>query len=367
MSYTVFNKKPVDHLEQPFFFGEELNVARTETVKHRVIDDLTEKQLGFFWRPSELNLSKDIIDFSKLQEHEQHMFIANLKYQTLLDSVQGRAPSIAFLPICSDPALERWIETWSMVEGSIHAASYSHIIRTILPHGMSKVFDEIVTIDEIQERAASVTEAYDNLIQCNCKRMLRTEDYCEDEHRKWLYLTMVAVNVLEAFRFYVSFAVSFSFGERKIMEGNAKTIALIARDEILHLKGTEYILNQWHNNKECPKMYETSIKYRDEAIAIFLEAEQQEKAWAKYLFSLGSVVGLNENVLCKYVEHLVDNRMRRVGLPSPYPITKNPLPWMSNWLNSDNHQVAPQESEKTNYVTGGLDTDTGDMDFGEDL
>lgn len=352
---TVFNKNKVEHLEQPLFFGAELNVARTETVKHRVIDDLTNKQLGFFWRPSEVDLTKDIIDYSKLAEHESFMFLANLKYQSLLDSVQGRAPTMAFLPICSDPAYERWVETWAFSE-TIHSESYTHILRTVLPTTATEVFDSIIDTNEIMERAGSIGSYYDTLIRYNCMRELGLPGYNEYKHKKALYLCMHAVNALEAIRFYVSFAVTFSFGERKIMEGVAKTIGLIARDEALHLKGTQWTLRHWQRGGEGSEWERIAKECEEEAISIFETAIMEEKQWARYLMSLGTVVGLNVSILDSYIDYIADQRMRSVGLRTntETPI-KNPLPWMNNWLRSDDKQIAPQETEVTSYVTAGLD------------
>lgn len=354
---TVFNRKNVKHLEEPLFFGSELNVARTETVKHKVVEELATKQLGFYWRPTEINLTKDIIDYQGLQDHEKHMFIANLKYQSLLDSIQGRAPVMAFLPVCSDPALERWIETWSFSE-TIHSESYTHILRTVLPTEMTEVFDSIIDTQEIMERADSIGKYYDTLLELNAMRLLRTSQYSEEAHVKALYLCMHAVNALEAIRFYVSFAVTFSFGERKTMEGVAKTMSLIARDEALHLKGTQWIIRQLQ--LEFPTL---TKECEEEAISIFLTAAEEEKRWAAYLMKLGPVVGLNENILCKYIDYITRQRMRAVNLPCELDaLDKTPLPWMKNWLNTDDKQVAPQETELTSYVTGGLSM-TGTLDF----
>jgi ribonucleoside-diphosphate reductase beta chain len=352
---SVFNKNKVDHMIQPLFFGEELNVARTETVKHKVIDDLTNKQLGFFWRPTEVNLMKDVIDYELLADHEKHMFLANLKYQSLLDSVQGRAPTMAFLPICSDPCYERWIETWAFSE-TIHSESYTHILRTVLPTSATAVFDSIIDTKEIMQRATSIGGYYDDLIRHNCMRELALPEYDEYAHKKALYLCMHAVNALEAIRFYVSFAITFSFGERKIMEGVAKTISLIARDEALHLKGTQWTIRQWQRGLEGTEWKQIADECHNEAVAIFETAKTEEKDWGVYLMSLGAVVGLNTKIINDYIDYIANQRMRAVGLLSEETvITKNPLPWMNNWLKTDDRQVAPQETEVTTYITAGLD------------
>lgn len=229
MTYSVFNQTPNDATKENLFFGQSVNVARFDQQRYPTFDKLTDKQNGFFWQPQEVDVSKDRIDFAGLSVHEQHIFLSNLKYQTLLDSVQGRGPSAVLLPLVSVPELESWVIAWTYFE-QIHAKSYTHIIRNIL-NDPSEVFDDIVVNEEILKRASDLSRYYDDLYNAtidyhangeNAKVTLR-------DLKKKLYLCLVAINVLEGIRFYVSFACSFAFAERKLMEGNAKIIKLIAR------------------------------------------------------------------------------------------------------------------------------------------
>jgi ribonucleoside-diphosphate reductase beta chain len=238
--YSVFNRSNNNALEEPMFLGNSVNVSRFDKQRYPFFEKLTEKQISFFWRPEEIDLAKDKIDFAQLTPHEQHIFISNLKYQTLLDSVQGRSPNVVLLPLTSLPELETWIETWAFYE-TIHSRSYTHILRNIFTEP-SEVLDDIMVNENILKRAEEVSKYYDDLYQ-----------YSLDYHKgnkvdlyllkKKLYLCLMAVNALEGIRFYVSFACSFAFAERKMMEGNAKIIKLIARDEQLHLNGTQHILS----------------------------------------------------------------------------------------------------------------------------
>jgi ribonucleoside-diphosphate reductase beta chain len=353
------------------FFGRSVNVARYDRQKYPIFEKLIEKQLSFFWRPEEVDLTKDRKDFSDMPEHEKHIFLSNLKYQTLLDSVQGRSPNIAFLPVVSLPELETWFETWAFSE-TIHSRSYTHIIRNIITEP-SVVFDEIVTNPEIVRRAESVTRLYDEFIELVTVYSLygpgikevdgRTLDASMYNLKKKLYLTLVSVNVLEAIRFYVSFACSFAFAERAIMEGNAKIIRLIARDEALHLTGTQQMLNILASGRDDPDFKQIATECRQDVIGIFQEAAQQEKDWAVYLFSKGSMIGLNARILGDYVEYITNVRMRALGLDDIFPARQNPLPWMNAWLISDNVQVAPQESEISSYLVGQIDNDVETEDF----
>ena len=371
MSYSTFTTSDHDATLEPMFFGRSVNVARYDRQKYPIFEKLIEKQLSFFWRPEEVDLTKDRKDFADMPEHEKHIFLSNLKYQTLLDSVQGRSPNIAFLPVVSLPELETWFETWAFSE-TIHSRSYTHIIRNIITEP-SKVFDEIVTNPEIVRRAETVTRLYDEFIELVTVYSLYGPGEREVEGRrldatlynlkKKLYLTLVSVNVLEAIRFYVSFACSFAFAERAIMEGNAKIIRLIARDEALHLTGTQQMLNILASGKDDPDFKKIAVECRQDVIEIFREAAQQEKDWAVYLFSQGSMIGLNARILGDYVEYITNVRMKALGLEDLFPARQNPLPWMNAWLISDNVQVAPQESEISSYLVGQIDNDVETEDF----
>lgn len=373
MTYQTFNRNEFDALKQPMFFGENVNVSRYDVQKYPIFEQLIEKQLSFFWRPEEVDLSSDRGDFASLPEHEKHIFVSNLKYQTLLDSVQGRSPNVALLPIVSLPELETWIETWSFSE-TIHSRSYTHIIRNIVPNP-AEIFDDIMQNEQIIERAISVTRYYDDLIESvnNYNNFgvgthtINGEEVVVDLHelKKKLYLTIASVNILEAIRFYVSFACSFAFAERAKMEGNAKVIKLIARDEALHLTSTQHMMQIFAQGKDDPEMAEIARECEQEVIDMFTDAAQQEKDWADYLFKEGSMIGLNKEILCQYVEYITNQRMQAVNLPAAFSVKSNPLPWMDAWLVSDNVQVAPQESEISSYLVGAIDAEVDTEEFGE--
>lgn len=373
MKYTTFNQRTTNPLAEPMFFGNPVNVARYDQQKHPIFEKLTEKQISFFWRPEEVDVSKDRIDFQNLSDAEKHIFISNLKYQTLLDSVQGRSPNVAFLPIVSLPELETWIETWSFYE-TIHSRSYTHILRNIFTDP-SAVFEDIVVNEEIQKRATDVSRYYDDLIFATQVWQTQGEgvhvangekiEITERELKKKLYLCMQSVNALEAIRFYVSFACTFAFCERNLMEGNAKILRLIARDENVHLTSTQHIINLWNRGKDDPEMAEIAEELRPEATKIFMDAAEQEKEWARYLFQHGSMIGLNEEILCEYVEFIAKQRMTVIGLDCPFDVNTNPLPWMNNYLASDNVQVAPQEAEISSYLVSQIDAEVNSDDFGD--
>lgn len=371
MAYSTFSQNKNDQLKEPMFFGQSVNVARFDQQKYAIFEKLIEQQLSFFWRPEEIDVSRDRTDYQALPPHEQHIFISNLKYQTLLDSIQGRSPNVALLPLVSIPELETWIETWSFSE-TIHSRSYTHIIRNIV-NDPSLIFDDIVTNEEILKRAEDISAYYDDLIKMTSYYHLLGEGthHINSETitvnlralKKQLYLCLMSVNALEAIRFYVSFACSFAFAERKLMEGNAKIIKLIARDEALHLTGTQHIINLMREGTDDPEMAEIAKECQNDCFELFKKAAEQEKEWATYLFRDGSMIGLNKDILCQYIEYITNIRMQAVGLALPFKIRSNPIPWINAWLSSDNVQVAPQEVEVSSYLVGQIDAKVSADDF----
>lgn len=357
---TVFNRDKVDFTKEPMFFGAQPNTQRYDVFKYPVFDKLTQAQLGYFWRPEEVSLQKDRADYQQFRPEQKFIFTANLKYQTLLDSVQGRGVLAAFGPYCSLPELESCMNAWQFFE-NIHSRSYTHIIKNVYSNP-SEVFDTILDDEKIIDRAKSVTEAYDDFINYANRYTVTGEG---DTHtlKKKLYMAMINVNALEGIRFFVSFACSFAFGELKLMEGSAKIIGLISRDEAQHLAISQHIIKNWQKGDD-PEMLTIMDECKDEVIALYKKVVQEEKDWANHLFKDGSIIGLNERLLHEYVEYIANRRVRAIGFDNIFTRnSENPLPWTQHWLSSKGLQVAPQETEVESYVIGGIKQDINPTDF----
>ena len=370
---TVFNTEDHDTKKQPMFFGKPLGVQRYDSYKYPVFDKLTQQQLGYFWRPEEVSLQKDRADYHTLSPQQKHIFTSNLKYQIMLDSVQGRAPGMAFSPYCSLPELEGCMNVWQFME-MIHSRSYTYIIKNVYSDP-SEVFDTILKDENILSRAESVTKSYDDFVnyaqEWGSGSMWRegaqgspSSEWCRKDLKKHLYRAIANVNILEGIRFYVSFACSFAFGENKLMEGSAKILSLISRDESQHLVITQQILNNWKKGDD-PEMQTICEELEPEVIEMFRRTVDEEKSWANYLFKEGSMIGLNDKLLQNYVEWIANKRMRAIGLDPLYdvPMRNNPLPWTEHWLNSKGQQNAPQETEIESYVVGGIKQDVKEDTF----
>ena len=370
---TVFNSSVVNTKEQPMFFGQPLGVQQYTSFKYPVFDKITQTQLGFFWKPDEVSLQKDRADYLSLRPEQKHIFTSNLKYQVMLDSVQGRGPGMAFIPYCSLPELESAMTVWEMME-MIHSRSYTHIIKNLYSDP-DEIFGTILSDEKILSRAKSVTESYDDFIQ-SAHRYDSSNDWIhaqegagafrEDRYelKRKLFRAMMNVNILEGIRFYVSFACSFAFGELKVMEGSAKIISLIARDENQHLVLTQNIINKWRDGDDLD-MQRIYHEERDHSISMFQRTVNEEKSWAQYLFKDGSMIGLSEKLLGNYVEWIANRRMKAIGLEPVYdiPASNNPLPWTEHWIKSKGVQVAPQETEVESYIIGGVKQDIKENAF----
>ncbi|WVT33352.1 hypothetical protein PS49_248 [Aeromonas phage PS49] len=378
---TVFNTQQVDLMTEPMFFGSGLGIARYDIQRHRTFEELIEKQLSFFWRPEEVNLMTDRAQFEKLPVGQQNVFLDNLKYQSLLDSIQGRAPAAVLSALISDPSLDTWNQTWTFSE-TIHSRSYTHIMRNLL-NDPAKVFDEIVLDEAIMKRAETIGHYYDDVIlktrlwenqktfvkeaeatlpdsDLRYERVVHQEALAKRALMKALYLCLHVINGLEAIRFYVSFACTFNFHKNmEIMEGNSKIMKFIARDEQLHLKGTQYIIRQLQLGTDGEEWVQIARECEQEAVDIFMEINRQEKEWAVHLWRDGGVPGLSVKILHDFIDYLTVSRMRSCGLPCPItdaPV-RHPIPWIREYLNSDAVQSAPQEVEISSYLVAQIDND----------
>lgn len=340
------------------FFDKPVKVARYDQQKYPIFEKLTRQQISYSWVPEEIPLQRDSKDFRALTSAEQHIFTSNIKRQIVLDTKQGTAPSLAFLPIASLPEIENWIQTWSYFE-TIHSRSYTHIIRNIYPNP-SEVFDHILDVEPIADLAIDISKHYDKLIQYNAMSKFASS-LTPRQHKKALWMALNAVNILEGIRFYVSFACSWAFAEKKTMEGNAKMIKFICRDENLHLAATQHMLKILP--KDDPEFVHIAREGEAEVTELFRSAVDQEKEWARYLFDQGSMLGLNYEMLCSYVEWIAHKRMTTLGLQSLYKGGANPFPWTQKWIGGAEVQVAPQETQISSYTVGGVKKDVDSDTF----
>lgn len=349
----TFRAGAKDSTSEPMFCGNSVAIARLDVYKYHFFVRLVERQQSYFWRPNEVNLTLDRNEFrNRMLPHEREIFMKNLSYQVVMDSEQGRAPALIFLALCSLPELESWLTIWTAFEG-IHNQAYAHMMRSVLDDA-SVIFDKITTDNEIVKRTVAVSEEYDKLYDLICRKHVIGVD--PHELKVQLYRTLACVNALESIRFFVSFACTFIFGERNIIEGCAKIMKFIARDEDLHCQGTEHMLKLMANGLEGEEWAAIAAEQRPFLIEIMKTVSLQEMEWADYLFVDGAILGLNASILKQYIKYRTNLALERLDIEHAYPdVTTDPLPWMDKWTKSDPVQVAPQEAEISSYQIGQID------------
>lgn len=354
----ILNKKNIDNTKNPLFLGDGLSLQRYDKFRYEKIFKLFRQHVAQLWTPEEIDISKDREQFDSLQDHEKFIFTKNLLYQTVMDSVVARGAN-TFSKYVTNNELEAYISAWQFFE-TIHSYSYTYIIKNVYANP-SELLDTALEDKEIMARAKSVSASYDMLYFVDDAA---TECDDQDLVKKQIYLSLIDVNILEAIRFYVSFVCAFAFAENKKMIGNADIIALIKKDEAIHLAATQFVINQLQNNKD-EGFVDIAKSLQDKAIEMFVKAAEEEKAWASYLFKDGSILGLNETILHQYIEWLTDNRMSQINLPPQFGV-KNPIGgWLDKWINPSSVQAAAQEKELVNYRVSSVENDISGMDFGE--
>lgn len=353
--------QPTNYLHRKMFLDEAgpVTLQRFEEVKYPKLDQYETVARGYYWTPEEIDLNKDKADMKEATEAIAHMFTSNLLRQTTLDSLQGKTPAQIFAGIVSLPELEALMYVWTFFETNIHSRSYSHIIRNI--YGVPKeVFETIHDNKAIVDMAANVGKYY-NAVAAHNEDMavfarrphLKELEVSTYERKKAIYLAMHASYALEAIRFMVSFATSLAMMENKIFIGNGNIICLILQDELLHTAWTAYILKQMV--KDDPDFAKIKAETVEEVYAIYDEVIKEEKDWAKYLCIKGPVIGMNEHILCDFVDFNAYEVLKEVGIEyRGKRVKSHPIPWFLKHKNIDSKQTALQESESVAYVLNAM-------------
>lgn len=348
---TVLNLENIDSTKQPIFLGEPLSLQRYDKFKYPIFFDLFKKQVELFWWPHEISLTRDREQYKNLSEEERFVFDKNLRFQTLGDSMLSRSIH-SLASYVSNNELEACMSEWSRME-ILHSYSYSYLLNNVHPDA-SGFFDSIMDDKDIVCRAELIRGNYDKILG-------NSNNIKED-----IFNCLVATNVMEGLVFYVSFACSFYFGYRGVMEGNSKIIKFIQRDESQHFAITQNLMSIL-KKEESEGFAEIFSKNEQKIYDMYEVAAKNEEEWAQYLFSKGSLLGLNAESLGSYARWMADNRLRSLGYKKIFNEKTNPLAgWLDSYLDSSKVQPAPQETEIGTYLIGARNTDLDTKDF-EDI
>ncbi len=338
-------------MAQPMFLGEDLGLQRYDIVKYPEFKKSYEDQRKQYWQPNEIGIAFDRAQYEAMSEVERHVFTNNLMFQTVGDSCLSRTIE-SLKKHVSNSELEFAMNWWQLMENT-HSESYTFILQNIVKEP-SMFFDAIYENEAVMARATQLTESFDSLLHTDSK-----------DPKEEIFRTVLALQIAEGILFYVSFACSFWFGYRGIMKGNADIIKLIAKDEDLHVAITQNIMRRWRMD---PSEGFQEVMVRNEQVIYdaYRLAVKHEKDWASHLFSKGSLLGLNEDILHGYVEWLGNIRLRSLGYEMIFETKKNPIGgWIKEFTHGDETEPAPQEKNLTDYEKGAIVNDSATIDLTE--
>jgi ribonucleoside-diphosphate reductase beta chain len=307
------------------------------------------------WFKNDFSYKKDGEDYAAMEKPLQVLFLKNLKFQTLADSVAARSVAEVFLPITTNPQLEVWWLQHAFFEGVVHSPTYAEILKA-LPVDAKEIFDDIIVNPEITQRAQDIVKCFDDTILWNARRITKDPQYDLFEHQKSLVLSLYALNILEAVLFKSSFVTTFAYAENGVMESSAKAVKKIQLDEIGHYQMSTYLLKR---HKELPDWAPAFAAVEEEAVAMYRKTMEIDYLWVNYSFPEGesiNLLGLNNSILKQYIDYNIFNVMQNVQLPSIVKRTKNPCTWVDKYAKLSNTQVAMKETDSSNYLLGKLDT-----------
>ena len=366
---SLYNDKHIDFTKEPMFFGKGRNVQRFDVLKYKNFDKLNDDMQGFDWKHDEVSLIKDIKDFRyAFKNPEKFVLTRVLQKLIFLDSLQGRGPFLILGQIATLPELENAILTWTYFEAGKHSRTYTEELRALYDHP-DKIFDESFEIPELLELTNSIKNpferAYFNVINYLYKTQRDITLTNEEIYELYdsILMVIVEINTLEGIRFYTGFAAIWALTEgQKYIPGTSENLCFISRDENIHLAISQHLLkNLKKKDEEGFKEYYKAATERIQAR--YIEVFREEVKWVDYLFSQGSYLGMNANILKQYLTFITIKRMKAIGIK----VTKemldghwcvvNPIPWVDKYINMDSVEKLPQEENVLNYVTGGVNQD----------
>ncbi len=362
MKAGVFENRVIDFEKEALFLGTGRNVARLDLNIEQWVQNTTDQALGNTWFKFDFSYTQDGKDFLKLDELQQLLFLANLKFQTVLDSVATRTVMEVFKPITTNPQLESWWVVHGFQE-DVHSQSYAELIKA-LPIDAKKIFDEIMVTPEIIQRAELIVDTFNDTVMWNARMTIGTEDYDVEQHKVSIVKSLFALNILEAGLFQTSFITTFAFGERGIMESSAKAMGRIKKDENLHMAMTQYLINKHKKDIDWGYIFE---EYNDDIISMYQSSYDADLAWIDYLFKDGvTLLGINATILKEYAQYNMWRAMNAIGLsPVVDRIRTNPCLWSEKYTKTANLQVALNEADGTNYLLGRLNKSMIEEDWGK--
>jgi len=352
----VFNSEVINFEDEPIMFGKGVNVSRGDLTIETKIRAMSDEAIGMMWFKNDFSYQQDGIDYANMYFKLQELYLKNLKFQKLLDSVAGRGVLEVFLPITTSPQLESWWTQHGFFETNIHSETYEEMIKA-LPVDAKKIFDDIMINPNILSRAKDITDAFNDTVKWNARMILHDENdavpYNQHEHMKSAVLSLYALNILEAGLFKTSFMTSFAFKENGLMNATGDAITKINLDEQKHYGLTVYLINRL---KKDPEWIAAFNEVEDIAIGLYRKAVNADYMWIDYLFEDDvELMGISSNILKEYVKYNTYKMTNAIGLPNVTDKVENSCSWANKYNKISAIQTAQKEKSGIAYKLGIVD------------
>lgn len=367
VSNHLFNPNPINFTKEPLFLGLGRNITRLDLSSESHISKMTADAIGKLWFSGDFSVSKDGKDYINNEPKLNLLFMKNLKFQTLLDSLAARSVVEVFIPITTNPMLENWWYQHAFFECCIHSQSYADIIKG-LPVDAKAVFDDIMVNPAILKRAESIVACFEHTVQLNSLmimkdstavpesvRLAAEQAYSIEQHKVSIVMSLFALNILEAVLFKSSFLTSFAFKENGLYSITADVISKIAQDEAGHYAMTTTLINRLRKDPDWAYIFHDNSAAIDE---LYRKALLADFEWIDYCYTDDvRLLGVNNKVLKQYVTSNLHSVMTSVKQQPIVDKVDNPCIWASKYTRPSSIQTAQKEKTSGNYLLGVVSTD----------
>ena len=340
MPITRTNQK-VNINDRRIINGKDADVMQLYPMKHTFAWNAYNVGNSNHWLPTEIAMQKDIEQWKSptfLSEDERKALKTVLGFFTTADSIAANNIVIALYKHITSPECRMYLLRQGYEE-AVHTHAYQYIVESLgLDEG--EIFNMYREVDAIYNKASFILSFNEGIFS----QEFKTGTFEADQ--KFLENMIVFSLIMEGIFFYSSFAVIFGFQRQNKMQGCAEQIQYIMRDESQHLNFGINMINAI--KEEQPELWTPA--FQQHIIDLVKEAAKLEYTFANTVFPKG-IFGMNAEGFTKYIEHIADRRLTRIGLPEQFH-TPNPFPWMSEAIDLSKEKNF-FETRVTEYQVGG--------------
>jgi ribonucleoside-diphosphate reductase beta chain len=321
--------------------GGDADVIQLYPIKHQFAWEAYNVGNSNHWLPTEISMQQDVEQWRStrvLSDDERTALKVVLGFFSTADSLAANNIVLAAYRHITSPECRLYLLRQGYEE-AVHTHAYQYIVEA-LGLDESEIFNMYREIDAIYNKDAFVLSFNEGIFNPNFK----TGGHAADQ--KFLENIVVFSLIMEGIFFYSSFAVMFGFQRQNKMVGSAEQIQYIMRDESQHLNFGINLVNAI--KEEDPSLWTADFQSR--LVDLVRQATVLEYTFAQTVFPRG-IFGMNAEGFKKYIEHIADRRLVRIGLPAQYG-SPNPFPWMSEAVDLSKEKNF-FETRVTEYKTGG--------------